>query len=303
MKENAPSATASIVAKNLLLIANTRGLSALVPRDAAVLSGWLVSDSSSGGSAFVRRSRKRWFQSVQRGFERLTIPGLALHQALRKRYIERAVRAGLAEGFEQVVVFGGGLDSLAVRLHNEFPLVNFIELDHPATQSIKLQSLTRRRLIKRNLKLLPVDFTRFSLEESINACADYRAEKATLFIAEGVLMYLEAREVDGIFDFVRRQRGKQKRFVFTFMESSGRGKAQFRRSTLLVRLWLALKGEPFRWGMPVEEADSFLSRRGFVLKEMAGSETLRELYLRGPLVESALLAEGESVCVSDVPGF
>src|SRR5207253_9524799 len=135
-----------------LLVANTRRLALLVPDEAALLSGQFVAAFSAKGEAFVRRSTKRWFQTLQRIYERLTIPGLALHQALRKRYIERVVRASLYEGFEQVVVLGGGLDSLVLRLHSEFPEANFIELDHPATQSIKQSVMNRRRHAGLNLK-------------------------------------------------------------------------------------------------------------------------------------------------------
>jgi methyltransferase (TIGR00027 family) len=299
MRENAPSATANVVAKNVLLVANTPGYRWLVPEDAARLSGWLVADFSSRGRAFVRRSTRRWFQAVQRVYERLTIPGLALHQALRKQYIERAVRAALREGFEQVIILGGGLDSLAVRLHAEFPACSFIELDHPATQRVKLHTLVRRRLIGHNLTLLPVDFANESLEEALDGCPDYRAERRTVFISEGVLMYLEPREVDRLFDFVRRSSRTVRRFVFTFMEPDATGRAGFRRSTRLVRLWLNLKGEPFKWGLRRAGLESFLKERGFVLKELATHATFRETYLRDHGLEDAMLAEGENVCVSD----
>ena len=299
MKENAPSATANVVAKNILLVAGTRAFSELVPDDAARLSGWFVADFSTRGEAFVERSTKRWFQTLQRAFERLTIPGLALHQALRKKYIESVVRASLAEGYDQLIVLGGGLDSLALRLHTEFPTVNFIELDHPATQRIKQRTIDGRRPPGRNLKLMPVDFTKQSLEEALNSCPDYSARKGTIFLAEGVFMYLDAHAVDSVFGFVRGQSNLRKRLVFTFMETDGKGRASFRRSTWLVRLWLSLRGEPFKWGLQERAMESFLCTRGFVLKEMATSATLRETFLREQGFKDAILAEGENVCVCD----
>lgn len=302
MKDGAPSETANIVAQNILLVAQTDELSGLVPADAARLSGWFVADFSGRGEAFVRRSAKRWFQRVRRASERLTVPGLALHQALRKRYIERVVRASLAEGFDQVVVLGGGLDSLALRLHGEFPRATFIELDHPATQAVKQRVIERRRLAGRNLKLLPVDFRKQSLEEALRSCLDYQLERGTLFLSEGVLMYLEAREVDAVFACVRRASGAPRRFVYTFMETNGNGRAAFRRSTWLARLWLSLRGEPFKWGLRAAEMESFLNARGFVLKEMASSRTLREAYLKEQGLQDSILAEGENLCVCDARG-
>jgi methyltransferase (TIGR00027 family) len=302
MRDDAPSATANLVARNLLLVAGTNRLTQLVPREAALWSGWLVADFSPQGHVFIRRSRKRWFQSLQRFLERLTIPGLALHQALRKRHIERAVRESLAAGYSQLVVLGGGLDSLAVRLHTEFAEANFIEIDHPATQRIKRSTLMRRRPAGPNLSLLPVDLSKESLEESLNSSPSYDQSRRTVFLSEGVLMYLDGRAVDHVFRFIRRQSSAPARFIFTFMETDEKGRACFRRSTWLVRLWLSLRKEPFRWGLRESEIAGFLNERGFVLREMATSATFREIYLRQYGLEDATLAEGENVCVADSAG-
>lgn len=299
MRDNVPSATANIVAKNVVLVANTRDFSQLVPREAARLSGQFVACFSAGGRLFVKGSRARWFQALRRVYERLTIPGLALHQALRKRHIERQVRAALDEGFGQLVVLGGGLDSLSLRLSVEFQDANFLELDHPATQALKLRAMQSQKLFCRNLKLLPVDFTERDFEAALDACPDYYPMRKTIFLAEGVLMYLYEREVSRVFDFVRRQSCQEKRFVFTFMETDGKGRASFRRTTPIARLWLNLKGEPFKWGLDADAAESFLRARGFSLKELATSATLRDAYLRGHGLEDAVPAEGENVCVCD----
>lgn len=298
MRENAPSATARIVAQNVLLVASTESFTKLVPYEAAEICALLVADSSARGPVFLKGARARFFQAVQRLVERVTIPGLALHQALRKRFIERVVRESLAHGFEQLVVLGGGLDSLTVRLHREFTEANFLELDHPATQRAKLRSLVSRSLIRPNLKLLPVDFTKQSLEEALAASSDYSPHRATLFLAEGVLMYLERREVERIFDVVRRQPGR-KRFIFTFMERDSKGRASFRRATWIARLWLKLCGEPFKWGLERAELKSFLAERGFDLKESGTPEVFRETYLEDAGLTTALLAEGENVAVAD----
>jgi methyltransferase (TIGR00027 family) len=299
MKEDAPSATANVVARNVLLVASTKKLSHLVAPSAARLSGRFIQAFSPQGEAFLRRVGRTPFQSLFRFYERITIPGLALHQALRKKHIERVVRASLAEGFNQVVVLGGGLDSLALRLHGEFPRVNFLELDHPATQRVKREVIEAHRLAGDNLKLLAVDFTEQALEDCLAASQNYLPGAKTLFICEGVLMYLEAGEVDEIFAFIRRQPGALKRFVFTFMEPDESGKTNFRNSTWLVRLWLSWRKEPFKWGVSREEVGNFLAARGFSVKELATPETFRDLYLRNPDLSGLTLAEGENVCVCD----
>jgi methyltransferase (TIGR00027 family) len=300
MKEETPSATAQIVARNIVLVASTEKLSHLVAPAAARLSGWFVQAYSPQGELFLRRARRTLFQSLFRFYERVTIPGLALHQALRKRRIEEVVCAALEEGFNQVVVLGGGLDSLALRLHREFPQVNFLELDHPATQRVKREVIEAHQLAGANLKLVAVDFTRQTLADCLAACPDYLPGAKTVFVCEGVLMYLEACEVDRIFAFIRQQAGEWKRFVFTFMEPDKSGRTNFRNSTWLVRLWLSWRKEPFKWGLHRAKLRDFLAARGFSMKELATPETFRQLYLKNPDLSTQVLAEGENVCVCDI---
>jgi methyltransferase (TIGR00027 family) len=299
MKDDTPSATANIVARNVVLVASTKSLSHLVPPASALLTGWLVQAYSTGGERFLRRARRGWFQLLFRFYERITIPGLALHQALRKKHIEHLLHASLEEGFRQVVILGGGLDSLALRLHRKFPWVEFIELDHPATQQVKQEVIRSRRLAGENLRLLPLDFTRQTLEQCLAAYPGYARNGKTVFLCEGVLMYLEAKEVDDIFAFVRKQEGEALRFIFTFMEPDKSGKTNFRNSTRLVRLWLSWRKEPFKWGLPRDKMKSFLEARGFSLREITTPEKFRELYLQQHDLGGMILAEGENVCVCD----
>jgi methyltransferase (TIGR00027 family) len=299
MRDDQPSATANIVARNILLTANTKKLSRFVTPTSARLSALLVQSHSPDGEKFIRRSRRTLFQTLFRFYERITIPGLALHQALRKLHIERGVRDGLEEGFEQVVVLGGGLDTLAMRLHSQFPQVNFLELDHPATQAVKLAVINEHHLGSENLTLLPVDFTRQSLKDCLAACATYQTGAKTIFLCEGVLMYLDASEVDALFAFIRQESGGGVRFIFTFMEPDENGETNFRNSTRLVQLWLHLRKEPFKWGLLKDDMKEFLQARGFSMRELATPETLRYLYLSPHGLQATVLAEGENICVCD----
>jgi methyltransferase (TIGR00027 family) len=298
VKDSTPSATANVVARNIALVAATPRLSALVDPEAASLTRLLLEAYSPRNKSFLRKARSRWFQRLFHFYERLTIPGLALHQALRKRHIERAVRGSLAEGFEQVVVLGGGLDTLALRLHKESPLANFLELDHPATQRVKRDVIEGRRLAGANFNLVPVDFARQKLEDALATCPDHRAGARTVFVCEGVLMYLTADEVAHLFDVIGRQPAPAVRFVFTVMELDRPGQPAFHKATWLVRLWLNLRKEPFRSGLPRSEVASFVAARGFSLKELVTAETFRQLYLQDGRLDE-VLAEGEMLGVCD----
>ncbi len=299
MKDDAPSATANIVAQNIVLISNTPALSHLVAPEAARLSSWFVHAFSTNGDKFINRSQAGWYQAVRKVYERLTIPGLALHQALRKLHIEKLVRESLLDGFDHVVILGGGLDSLSLRLHQEFPLANFLELDHPATQCVKQRVVRDRQLLGENLKLVPVDFTKHTLEKCLAEVDEFRPDAKTVFVCEGVLMYLERNEIDTLFEVIKRQPGPGNRFVFTFMEPDKEGKTNFFNSTWLVHLWLSWKNEPFKWGVSREKIGEFVEAHGFSLQELATDQTLRSLYLNTGELPKEVLAIGENICVCE----
>jgi methyltransferase (TIGR00027 family) len=285
MKNDEPSATAILVAGNVAFIAATPSLSHLVPPEMGALTTLLLEA--------YQAPRFR----VHKLYERVSIPGLALHQVLRKRFIEDSVRKGIADGYSQVVVLGGGLDTLTLRLHREFPDVRFIELDHPATQRIKYDVVRNRGMIGPNLSFHAVDLTAHPVTTALSAIGDYDAGRRTIFVCEGVLMYLSADEVDKVLaEFGRQAEGA--RFIFTFMEHDASGRPAFRNATFLVRLWLALKKEPFTWGLPRTAIQGFLRARSFEMVVLATDETLRNEYLGGDAANETI-AQGELVCVAD----
>src|SRR5262249_52899938 len=162
MKDDKPSATAMVVAAGCLSVARSRALGSLV---SAEWKHWLerfVAAFPIPERLWLWPLSRRVARSFVEVLERFTISGLSLHFVLRKRILERAVRTALVERFAQVVVLGGGFDTLALRLASAFPLVSFFELDQPATQAVK------ERVLKgdapENHRFSPVDFTRQSWE-------------------------------------------------------------------------------------------------------------------------------------------
>jgi len=299
MRRDAASATARLIALSTLFLRGDPRWGHLVPPAAAEASLWFLEANETRPRLALKTVSRQWVRRIAQAAECLTIPGILLHYAVRKRYLEEAVRMTLHEGFTQVVILGAGYDTLPLRLHQEFRQALFFEVDHPATQRAKREALERRALPMTNLRFLPVDFTRERLEDRLPTPRGYDPKAKTLFVAEGVLMYLRPEEVDRLFGFVREQGGATSRLVFTFMEPQANGKIEFRNSGRLVALWLRLRGEPFRWSLPREQLPTFLAARGFSLRDLATPATFRARYLGGPLAADVPLAEGEYVCVAD----
>lgn len=272
----------------------------LVSNDTAAATLRLLKEIAPVRAAFLERGLGRaWFRGALRALERMMLPGLMLHHAVRKRFIEDETRRALGERARQVVVLGAGLDTLALRLHGEFPQVMFVELDHPATQSVKRRLFDAGELERgENLVLQPADFTRERADEVLTRCRGYDQEARTVLIMEGVLMYLDAKDVDAAFASVFRCCGPGSRFIFTFMETGPDGRPGFRRRGGLSDLWLTLKREPFLWGLRPDGLPAFLTKRGFRLFECPVPAHLRRRYLSG-IDRRVDMAEGERIVLAD----
>jgi len=298
MKEDRPSATARMIALGTVLLGADRRFGRLVPPASAEFCRRFLEAASPRGLNLARLCDRGWFRTLMAWMESAVIPGIRLHYALRKRFLEDVARRCLREGFSQVVVLGGGFDTLALRLHAEHPESRFIEIDHPATQRVKARGLEGRRPPSPNLRFVPADFTRETIEEVLLNRASYDPGVRTLFVMEGVLMYLGGEDIDRLFSFVRRRSPSGSRFAFTFMEPRAGGKLKFDRSGPLVDPWLRLMSEPFRWGIGRPELPDFLKARGLELEELATPEMFRRLYLEPERMGKPILAEGEFVAVA-----
>lgn len=315
MKADNPSATAYLIATSTLFMASDPAAGRLIPAHAVELSAAFVAARSRfarWAQSALRRRRVRPFVSA---LERLTIPGIQLHYALRKLYLEETARAALSSSggdnpIRQVVIFGAGYDTLALRLHETFPGAQFIETDHPATQRRKIHALAAHQdsRLQRptpqtpNLHFLPCDLTRQQLAATLQNFAAYRAGAPTLFIAEGLLMYLSPEEVDHLFQTIRESGGAGSRFAFTFMEPQANGHVNFHTRSRAVDAWLNWRGEIFKWGVERGALPSYLRERGFSLREIATGETFRRRYLEPNGLSHLPLATGEYVCVADLDG-
>jgi methyltransferase (TIGR00027 family) len=106
----------------------------------------------------------------------------------RTRFFDGQVLAAISAGIPQVVICGAGYDDRALRFRS--PGVRFFELDHPATQADKARRLQAMRADRQGLVLGPADFRDDDVAEVLTA-AGHDASRPTLFLCEGLLIYLD----------------------------------------------------------------------------------------------------------------
>lgn len=252
MRADRPSSTATLIAAATVFLARDPSLSPYVPRGAAEICERCL-------PPLMRRLvKQRALRPFGWAAERAIIPGLMLHFMLRKRWIESGVRDAIARGCTQVVVLGAGFDTLCARLAPEFPLVRFLEVDHPATQAVKRAAITGARV-----ELVAADLARVPLG---TALAGRLEGQRSVFIAEGLLMYLTAAEVAALLGAIAAMQPSGGELLFTVMEPAASGHIGFRNATLLERTLLALWKEPFKSGTRRQDLQRLAANAGFELR-------------------------------------
>jgi methyltransferase (TIGR00027 family) len=299
MREGRPSSTATLIAAATVFLNSDPRVRGLVPAGAAAYCRRFIASYPASTRAAVGalcHPALRWLAWLA---ERSTVPGLMLHFMLRKRLIESAVREAISRGASQVVVLGAGFDTLALRLHRAHPSITFIEIDHPATQRCKRETVALDEAGDKNLIFQPADFTRQTLDEVLANVPVYRRGANSVFVIEGVLMYLTQTEVSALFRLFGAHCGNGSRVAFTVMEPMAGGRIDFHNATPLVKRLLRVWREPFTCGIAAAELPAFLHRFGFVADVVANADTLRSRYLADIGGDPPVTARGELVCIAD----
>jgi methyltransferase (TIGR00027 family) len=287
------SRTALLIAASLVLLYHDPKYSGLVSKTSADLCAQMLEMYSLQTRLWLKIVRQGWFRPIAKLMERVTIPGILLHYALRKKCIAALARSTLRNGTTQVVVVGAGFDPLSLELRREFPTARFWEIDHPATQRHKLRALPSIGPERLNFVAVDLSATGFDREALIKSSFD--PTQRTFWIAEGLLMYLEADKVSSLMRTLHSLSASGSEFAFTFMEKQNDGRIRFDSQSKLVDWWLRGRGEPFVWG----------STRGELLDLVRPWHVIRffdhgDLRQMEPGLSHEPIAQGEVICLAEI---
>ncbi len=256
MQHQQASRTALLIAASLVLLHHDAKYSRFVSKASADLCARVLEKHSAKTRLFLKIVRQIWFRPIAKFVERITIPGILLHYALRKKYIRRLVRSALANGVAQVVILGAGFDPLSSELQREFPTALFWEIDHPATQRHKVRACSEIGIER--VHFVAVDLSAAGLDREAFIGVGFDPAKRTFWIAEGLLMYFHPDIVSSLMKTLSTLSAPGSEFAFTFMEKQGDGQLRFDSQTKLVDSWLRRRGEPFLWGTTRSELAEFI---------------------------------------------
>jgi methyltransferase (TIGR00027 family) len=205
--------------------------------------------------------------------------GIHEYVLARTYLFDEAFVDALDRGFSQVVLLGAGMDTRALRFQDKNKGAKIFELDIDATQRYKRELYKRKKTaLPDTLVFVSIDFNKQRLADVL-AQAGYREGQQTLFLWEGVTMYLEPEAVDGTLSFVRNSAAEGSIVAFDYVRAS----VLRREDTLYGEKGsydrVAQVGERWTFGIEDGAIEGFLTQRGLKLLSHYTPSDLEAAYL------------------------
>jgi methyltransferase (TIGR00027 family) len=181
----------------------------------------------------------------------------------RTRWFDQVTLRCIEQGIAQIVIVAAGYDCRALRFRT--PGVRFIELDHPATGADKQRILREMEVEVGDVAYASADFIVDDVGDAL-AAAGHDAGQATLFLVEGLLIYLPEDVVVALLSALRVRATPESRLAVSI--SRGRS-PEFRAR-------VAALGEHAHSGFDEDEANAMLLLCGW------RGDTTRSLVLASP---------------------
>lgn len=217
---------------------------------------------------------------IKSGYTELRGPGVNGFLVARERYIDDVLRTSLNEGLQQLVILGAGYDSRAYRFNLPGQVKTF-EVDHPATQIDKLEKVQRVfGKIPKHVTYVPVDFTTQNLSDRLLS-SGYHLGLVSLFIWQGVTMYLTPAAVDTTLAFIVKNSAPGSAIVFDYVYQAVLDGVQKQSEISNMRRYRFMTGEGLTFGIPEGTAGAFLRERGFRQVKDVTVDELKAAYFTG----------------------
>jgi methyltransferase (TIGR00027 family) len=184
----------------------------------------------------------------------------------------------VAEGFGQILIFGAGFDTRALRFQAESVDTRIFELDAVITQQAKIGQYAKRGLnIPANVVFISIDFDKESLSEKLKGAGFSRGERS-LFLLEGVLMYLQPESVDETFKVIEEFAGASSVVLFDYVQASVLNQTGSYYGESEILKTVAKAGERWYFGVEEGELDAFLKSYGLREVESLDAQELERRY-------------------------
>lgn len=212
----------------------------------------------------VLEAAERWPRLTRAAFRAavLATGGLARHLPLRTRAIDDVVAREVANGTDQLVLLGAGLDARAHRLEG-LASTHVFEVDHPASQADKRVAAGGLPQRARSIRYVGMDFSKDDLRACLGSTG-FDAAKPAVFVWEGVTMYLSRQAIEATLANLHALAAPRSALLATYYTR------HHPLGTRLVLPFFALAGEPLTTRMSGTEMAELLALHGFAAESDEG---------------------------------
>jgi methyltransferase (TIGR00027 family) len=204
--------------------------------------------------------------------------GIYEYVIARTKYIDAVFRQALARQFDQILIFGAGFDTRALRFQDALENTRVFELDVPVTQQAKIGQYQKRHLaVPQGLKFIAIDFDKESLPMKIDDAGFYKGQRS-LFILEGLVMYLQPESVHATFQTIREYAGKGSRVVFDYIYASVLRNEGICYGEEGIVQTVSGAGEKWHFGIEKGQIEQFLARYAIQLIDHKDAKDLEKAY-------------------------
>lgn len=206
--------------------------------------------------------------------------GMYEYVIARTKFIDSVFQKAISNGFDQILIFGAGFDSRGIRFADLNKKTRIFELDAPVTQEAKINQLKKRGIaIDPNIVFISIDFNKESLEDKL-IDSGFKENKRSLFILEGLTMYLDPEAIDSTFQVIDQFAGEGSEVVFDYVYSSVlRGENLYYGESEVLNQ-LKDTNEPWSFGIEKGELESFLKYKNLKLICSLNSEDLEDKFFK-----------------------
>ncbi len=206
-------------------------------------------------------------------------PGIYEYVLARTKVMDAIFVDALETRFAQIVLLGAGFDTRALRFADQNRGTKVFELDVATTQQPKIEILRKKKIpLPQELVFAPIDFDKQDLFEVLSK-AGYQEGQKSLFLWEGVTMYLSAQAVDGTLNFIRGRAAPGSRVAFDYIYASVLRRENRYYGEQGIFETVSRAGEGWTFGLEDGEIEPFLSERGFEIVAHYTPPELERLYM------------------------
>jgi methyltransferase (TIGR00027 family) len=203
----------------------------------------------------------------------------------RIRYFDDIVQNAVTEGFSQLVILGAGYDTRAYRIGTLNGNTMVFEIDRPATQERKIGILNQIfGQLPPHVSFIPHDIRKGPWWPVLEA-AGYSPAQKTLFLLEGLVMYLPGRDVGELLAGIAEHAAAGSTVLFDFLPQSladgtsdAEGGQNIRNGTIQI-------GEPILSGFTEGNVVPFLTGLGYSGVQVIPSRAYAKMYFTGKNAE------------------